>query len=96
MDRGTAGVGKQIQKTASLRQIAQHPAGQPMIEEQSGIQIVFKIHQESTAVLHNLMELVIGRQFLILGVASLLPAYLQEQLLPGDLQHLPDMNQRLP
>src|SRR5256884_4948790 len=74
VDRGGTGVGKQVQEALAARCLPQPGARRALIEEQSGVEIILKVHPESQASFGDDVEASLLVHFVVLlpapGAAS--------------------------
>ena len=66
IDRGGPGVGEQVEKGLALGQLPQAGPGDPVVEEQAGVQIIGEIDQKTAAALMHLVQGAGSRLFLVL------------------------------
>ena len=84
MDAGAAGIGEQVEEILAFAHLAKHTAGDPVVEEQTGIQVVGEVDPQTRVVLLHLDKVAFLRHLLIL-IFPLLPlAGLQHQLVRRD------------
>ena len=87
MHSGTTGIGKQVQETLVLGHLTQHAAGQTVIQEQSGIQIILQVHQQTRAIFVDLQHLPLFGQLLVLLLPFLPLTDLEYYVGPGNTGH---------
>jgi len=66
MNGGCPGVAEQVEESYSHRQAAEHGPDFPVVEKETGIQVVGEVDQEAAALLPDLVEFALARPLLIL------------------------------
>ena len=80
MNAGAAGIGEQVQEVFALAHLAQHAAGDTVIEEQAGIKVVGQVNPQPRVIFAHFDEVTLLAHLLILVFAFLTLTCFQHQL----------------
>ena len=87
MNAGAAGIGEEIQEVLALAHLAQHAAGDTVVEEQAGIQIVGQVDPQAGVIFAHFDKVALLAHFLVLIFAFLTFTGFQHQLVWRNTQH---------
>ncbi len=82
MHRGRPGIAEQIQKPLVCGVLLNPVPRRPMIQKQTGVQVILQVHLQHTAMFVNLEKLATGSLFFILAGARLALALLAHHVFP--------------
>ena len=87
MHAGAAGIGEEIQEVLALAHLAQHAAGDTVVEEQAGIQIVGQVDPQAGVIFAHFDKVALLAHLLVLIFTFLTFTGFQHQLVWRNTQH---------